>query len=82
MFKPYQNVMLLCIRDLGGGFYDMKGRYIKEGSNNKHVVEINTVQINVDLDQICDYEEYFKAYHGDKSKLPPRSTGQLWFLEK
>lgn len=68
-----------------GSRYDVGAKFIKEctdGPNKgKYQVELNTVKVHFPKENIMDYEEYFKLYNSDKSKLPSAATGKLNFLE-
>lgn len=84
MFKPYQTIMVLNLYENGSRF-DVRGTFIKEcldGPNKgKYQVEVNTIKIHVNKDQVIDYETYFIIYNSDKTKLPSPATGKLNFLE-
>ncbi len=85
MFKPYQAVMVLNLRDGAGKYADTKGIYIRYetmgSQRGKHRVEVNTCQIHVPIERLMDHDAYFKQYHEDRSKLPPEACGQLNFIE-
>lgn len=84
MFKPYQTIMVLNMWH-DGSRYDMRGTFIKEVSNGLNAgqiqVEVNTIKVHFPETQLMDFEEYFKIYNEDKTKLPSPATGKLNFLE-
>lgn len=84
MYKPYQTIMVLSLRT-DGEYFDTRGTYIKEMTvgtqKGKHQVEINTVVLHFEADRLMDYEEYFKIWNSDKSKLPANANGKLAFLQ-
>ena len=85
MFKPYQSVMVLSLRNGQGKYFDTRGTFIKVMTmgtqKGKYKIEVNSTVIYMDLDRLMDHDEYFKIYHKDKAKLPENANGKLDFLE-
>lgn len=84
MFKPYQIIMVLNIR-INDVYCDHKGTFIcqmmRGSKKGLYKIEISGNIVYMPLEKLMNYEEYFKLFNSDKSKLPEIAAKKLFFLE-
>ena len=84
MFKAYETVMVLNIR-VNDIYCDYKGVFIKEMNRGSKKglfeVEVNSCKLHLPLEKLINYEEYFKLFNSDKTKLPELAAKKLFFMD-